>query len=124
MMDPLSEHLLSLTRRHFFRQAGLGAAALWTLLQGETPARAEAPAGLPHFAPRAKRVIYLSQSGAPSQLALFDHKPRLAELRGKELPDSIRRGQRLTGMPATQESSPLAPSQFRFARHGKCGAWV
>ncbi len=122
-MNPLLDYHLNLTRRHFFQQAGVGAAALWTLLQGDSPVRAEG-AGLPHFAPKAKRVIYLFQSGAPSQLDLFDHKPRLAEMRGKELPDSVRRGQRLTGMTATQDSFPLAPSLFRFDRHGKSGAWV
>jgi hypothetical protein len=81
-------------------------------------------AGLPHFAPRAKRVIYLFQSGAPSQMDLFDYKPRLRDLGGTELPDSIRQGQRLTGMTATQESFPVAPSMFAFARHGRAGAWV
>jgi hypothetical protein len=123
-MNPLSEYLLRQTRRHFFHRAGVGAAALWSLLQSGSIAAAESAPALPHFPPRAKRVIYLFQSGAPSQLDLFDHKPRLAEMRGKELPDSIRKGQRLTGMTATQESFPLAPSLFRFARHGKCGAWV
>src|SRR5439155_935733 len=120
-----------INRRLFLTRSGvrLGALALGSLL-GSDRARGAATAAqgglpeLPHFAPRAKRVIYLFQSGAPSQLDLFDHKPRLAEMRGKELPDSIRRGQRLTGMTATQESFPLAPSLFRFARHGKCGAWV
>jgi hypothetical protein len=121
-MNPLCEHQLGLTRRQLLGRAGLGATALWTLLNQET-VQAE-PSGLPHFAPRARRVIYLFQSGAPSQLDLFDHKPGLAELRGKELPDSVRRGQRLTGMTATQDSFPLAPSLFHFARHGKCGAWV
>ncbi len=123
-MNPLLDHHLALTRRHFFQRAGVGAAALWTLLQGETAANAEASAGLPHFAPRAKRIIYLFQSGAPSQLDLFDHKPGLTAMGGKELPDSVRRGQRLTGMTSTQANFPLAPSLFRFARHGKSGAWV
>src|SRR5262249_48956944 len=80
--------------------------------------------GLPHFLPKARRVIYLFQSGAPSQLDLFDPKPRLHALRGTELPDSVRMGQRLTGMTATQESFPVAPSKFRFTRHGRSGAWV
>ncbi len=79
---------------------------------------------MPHFLPRAKRIIYLFQSGAPSQMDLFDYKPKLADLRGTELPDSIRQGQRLTGMTATQASFPTAPSKFRFAQHGKSGAWV
>src|SRR5262249_28652274 len=80
--------------------------------------------GLPHFPAKAKRVIYLFQSGAPSQMDLFDYKPRLNDLRGAELPDSIRMGQRLTGMTSRQESFPVAPSKFAFARHGKSGAWV
>jgi hypothetical protein len=80
--------------------------------------------GFPNFAPRAKRVIYLFQSGAPSQMDLFDYKPELAERRASELPDSIRMGQRLTGMTSTQASFPVAPSIFKFAQHGQCGAWV
>jgi len=121
-MHPLAEHRLELTRRTFLGR-GLGAVALASLL-GEG-AGANAPAGeLPHFAPRAKRVIYLFQSGAPSQMDLFDYKPRLRELRGRELPASVRMGQRLTGMTATQESFPIAPSIYGFARHGRSGAWV
>src|SRR5262244_3755637 len=76
------------------------------------------------FAPTAKRVIYLFQSGAPSQIDLFDYKPALEALRAKELPDSVRQGQRLTGMTATQTSFPVAPSLFRFAQHGQSRAWV
>ncbi|HZY90307.1 MAG TPA: DUF1501 domain-containing protein, partial [Gemmataceae bacterium] len=116
-----------MTRRHFLGRAGagVGLAALAHLLADDLRAApAGALPGLPHHRPRAKRVIYLFQSGAPSQLDLFDHKPALADLRGKELPDSVRRGQRLTGMTATQDSFPVAPSRFRFARHGNSGAWV
>jgi hypothetical protein len=80
--------------------------------------------GLPHFKAKAKRIIYLFQSGAPSQMDLFDHKPKLAGLHSKELPDSIRKGQRLTGMTATQSSFPVAPSKFKFAQHGDSGAWL
>src|SRR5438309_4218957 len=76
------------------------------------------------FAPTAKRVIYLFQSGAPSQMDLFDYKPGLERFRGAELPDSVRKGQRLTGMTATQVSFPVAPSRFKFARQGKSGAWL
>jgi hypothetical protein len=119
-----------MTRRHLLGGAGssLGLAALATLL-GERAAAEDAKAtggldGLPHFAPKAKRVIYLFQSGAPSQMDLFDQKPGLAERRGTELPDSVRRGQRLTGMTATQASFPVAPSKFHFAQHGQSGAWV
>ena len=122
-MDPLL-----VTRRHFFSRSscGLGIAALATLLKEDLPA-AESTGGLPglpHFAPKAKRVIYLFQSGAPSQMDLFDYKATLDGIRGTELPDSIRKGQRLTGMTATQSSFPVAPSIFKFARHGQSGAWV
>jgi hypothetical protein len=129
-MDPRLETPLLLTRRHFFGRSatGIGVAALASLLQrdlsAQQPRRAEVPPTLPHFRPTAKRVIYLFQSGAPSQLDLFDYKPRLLALRATELPDSIRMGQRLTGMTATQDSFPVAPSMFRFARHGRSGAWV
>ncbi|MEZ6053665.1 MAG: DUF1501 domain-containing protein [Planctomycetaceae bacterium] len=76
------------------------------------------------FAPKAKRVIYLFQSGAPSQIDLYDEKPGLRELQGTELPDSIRQGQRLTGMTATQESFPIAMSKYKFKRHGESGASI
>jgi hypothetical protein len=100
---------------------GIGAAALGTLFTES--ASAAAANGL-HFAAKAKRVIFLFQSGAPSQLDLFDYKPKLADLRATELPDSIRQGQRLTGMTSRQASFPVAPSIFRFQQHGQCGAWV
>ena len=112
-------------RRAFLGRSALGLAALATLFHEEGRAAAEpGQPGLPHFPPKAKRVIYLFQSGAPSQIDLFDHKPKLEEKRGEELPESIRRGQRLTGMTSRQESFPVAPSRFRFARHGQSGAWV
>ena len=79
--------------------------------------------GLPHFAPKAKRVIYLFQSGAPSQMDLFDYKPLLNKLNGQQLPDHVRGGQRLTGMTSQQASIPLAGSIFEFKQHGKSGAW-
>jgi hypothetical protein len=134
-MHPLCEHQLLLTRRHFFGRAatGIGVAALATLLHDDLFAAAPPVKGaestgglpgLPHFKPRARRVIYLFQSGAPSQMDLFDHKPKLDGLRGRELPDSVRKGQRLTGMTATQTSFPVAPTKFKFARHGKSGAWL
>src|SRR6516162_3073127 len=120
-MYPLLESHLLLTRRHFFGRSatGIGLAALASLLSADLPAaEPRTPSGglpgLPHFKPRAKRVIYLFQSGAPSQMDLFDHKPKLADLRGKDLPDSVRRGQRLTGMTATQDRFPVAPSLFKF----------
>jgi Protein of unknown function (DUF1501) len=77
----------------------------------------------PNFAPKAKRVIYLFQSGAPSQMDLFDYKPMLNKLHGEQLPESVRDGQRLTGMTAQQSSIPLAGSAFQFKQHGQSGAW-
>jgi len=105
--------------------AGLGTIALADLLASDLNAeKIVSTARLPQFTPRARRVIYLFQSGAPSQIDLFDEKPRLPGRSGQELPDSIRRGQRLTGMTAGQTSHPVAPSKFRFRRHGESGASV
>src|SRR5262249_42190399 len=123
---------MDLTRRQFLGQTGIGigAAALAELLQGDLLAQsADASAtgglaGLPHFAPKAKRVIYMFQSGAPSQLDLFDYKPGLVMRHGTDLPDSIRNGQRLTAMTAGQTSFPVAESIFKFAQHGQSGAWL
>jgi uncharacterized protein (DUF1501 family) len=124
---------LAQTRRQFFGRAatGIGAAALASLLNdGASAATNEPHIGTPgvlkkpHVKPRAKRVIYLFMQGGPSQMDLFDHKPALANRHGDELPDSVRMGQRLTGMSLKQSGLPLAPSPFKFARHGKCGAWV
>src|SRR6266511_1743562 len=125
-MDPLRETKLLMTRRHFFGRfgAGVGVAALASLLEESGLAQQTGLPGLPHFAPKAKRVIYLYQSGAPSQLDLFDLKPQLEKYRGQNLPDSVRRGQRLTGMTAYQSSFPTAPSVFKFERHGRSGAWL
>jgi len=122
-LKPLLPDDLTLTRRQVFGLAtgGIGLAALSSLL--ESGSTAAEPQGLPHFPPRAKRVIWLFQSGAPSQLDLFDPKPNLRDLRGEELPDSIRKGQRLTGMTSRQSSFPVAPSRFKFARHGQSGTW-
>jgi len=113
-----------LTRRYFFGKSatGLGAAALLSLLHADEPTGAMP--GIPHFPPTAKRVIYLFQSGAPSQMDLFDYKPRLRDLARTELPDSIRSGQRLTGMTSGQTSFPVAPSIFPFQQHGASGAWL
>ena len=136
-MGPLDEHGLLMTRRHFFSRnaAGIGTAVLASLLGKDLkadeiaqPAAGDRPfpalPGFPNFAPKAKRVIYLFQSGGPSQMDLFDYKPALKDKRGEQLPDSIRKGQRLTGMTATQDRLPVAPSIFKFAQHGKSGAWV
>src|SRR5947209_16007381 len=105
-----------LTRRHFFGRTatGIGVAALASLLNR---ANAEAP----QFAPKAKRVIYLFMSGGPSHIDLFDYKPKLQELNGKELPASVPMGQRVTGMTAGQARFPCAAPQFKFARHGRSG---
>ena len=118
----MNPHLL--TRRYFFGKAaaGLGTAALASLLQADESGAAMP--GIPHFPPTAKRVIYLFQSGAPSQMDLFDYKPRLRDLAKTELPDSIRGGQRLTGMTSGQTSFPVAPSIFPFQQYGNSGAWV
>ncbi|HZZ77778.1 MAG TPA: DUF1501 domain-containing protein [Gemmataceae bacterium] len=112
------------SRRQFLQGTGLGlgSIALASLLADD--ARGDGLPGLPHFAAKAKRVIYLFQSGAPSQMDLFDYKPRLRDMRGVDLPDSVRRGQRLTGMTATQERFPIAPSMYRFRQHGQSGAWI
>jgi hypothetical protein len=125
-MDPRLEHGGLLTRRHFFSltSTGIGTAVLASLFNGRLRGESGGLEGLPHFAPKAKRVIYLFQSGAPSQMELFDYKPKLREQLGVELPDSVRKGQRLTGMTATQASFPLVPSMFEFSRHGESGAWV
>jgi hypothetical protein len=121
----MRELIQTMTRRHLFGRAarGLGAAALGSLLADDARASGAMP-GLPHFAPKAKRVIYLFQSGGPSQMETFDYKPRLVDKYKTELPDSIRMGQRLTGMSATQSTFPVVPSRFKFAQYGQNGAWV
>jgi hypothetical protein len=123
-MNPLRERELMLTRRQLFGRAatGIGTAALTSLLAPGAFAAKGQP-GFPNFAPKAKRVIYLHQSGAPSQMDLFDPKPGLTKHYGEDLPDSIRQGQRLTGMTSGQKRFPVAPSVYRFAQHGKGGAW-
>ena len=115
-----------ITRRHFFRgsSGALGATALATLLRRESQGAMDQAIGSPHFAPKAKRVIYLFQSGGPSQLEMLDYKPELARLHGSELPDSIRHGQRLTGMTSGQKSFPVIAPKFKFAQHGASGAWM
>ena len=105
---------------------GLGGLALSDLLRGERRVHAGIGGALPatHHIPKAKRVIYLFQSGGPSQLETFDYKPLLNERHGQQLPDSVRQGQRLTGMSGNQASLPLAGSMFKFAQHGQGGAWI
>ena len=114
-----------MSRRQMLSRFGMGLGAI-ALGELESPlgAASTGPAlpGL-HLAPKAKRVIYLFQSGAPSQIDLFDHKPLLNELHGTELPEEVRRGQRLTGMSGNQASLPLAGSPYKFAPHGESGTW-
>ncbi len=121
---------LSMSRRECLNRLalGIGGIALAQLLQRDTEAATSAPAepglpGLPHFPAKAKRIIYLFQSGGPSQLDLMDPKPLLNQRHGEQLPDSVRGSQRLTGMSGNQSSIPIAGSPFRFARHGQSGAW-
>ncbi len=125
-MNPIDRHRLQLTRRLFFGRAsqGVGMAALASLLGKDARAENGGLEGLPHFAPKAKRVIYLFQSGGPAQMDLFDYKPALEKYHDQELPDSIRQGQRLTGMTAKQARFPVARSHFEFKQHGKSGAWI
>src|SRR5262245_7669777 len=118
MMNPMTASQSLHTRRGFLGRT-VGVAALASLFGDDAALGADN-----HFRPTAKRVIYLFQSGAPSQIDLFDHKPKLKDLFAKELPDTVRRGQRLTGMTATQDSFPVAPSKYTFAQHGKSGAWL
>jgi hypothetical protein len=116
-----------MTRRHFFGRtaAGIGIAALASLFTTEAEGEPLGGLpGLPHFPPKARRVIYLFQSGGPSQMELFDYKPKLKEFAGTDLPDSVRMGQRLTGMSATQSKLPVVPSRFAFRQHGESGAWI
>ncbi len=123
-MSLLKETAALATRRHFFGRmaTGIGIPALASLLHANTVAHPPLP-GLPHHAPKAKRIIYLHQSGAPSQMDLFDPKPQLKSRFAEDLPDSIRKGQRLTGMTSGQKSFPVAPSKFHFAQHGQSGTW-
>ena len=120
----------AVNRRLFLRHSAtsVGAAALTALLHGEASAvEAKAHAalpGFPNFAPKAKRIIYLFQSGAPSQMDLFDPKPEMEKRRGEDLPESIRKGQRLTTMTSGQAKFPVAPSIFKFAQHGQSGMWM
>jgi hypothetical protein len=117
---------LALTRRHFLSGAslGLGGLALASLLPREARAAEAGVLGAPHVPAKAKRVIYLFQSGGPAQQDLFDYKPLLNEKNGEQLPEHVRGGQRLTGMSVNQASIPLAGSAFKFARHGKGGVWL
>lgn len=136
-MDPLFTHQINQTRRQFFGHTGLrlGGLALAQLL-GSTISRAETPGGLltgrvhpaldglPHFAGKAKAIIYLHMNGGPSQLDLWDYKPEMHKFFDLELPATVRGEQRITGMTSGQTRLPVAPSIFKFAQHGMCGRWV
>lgn len=127
----MQEHIQAMTRRHFFRRSafGLGSAALASLLPQSTHAAAPVAAtgglpSLPHFAPKAKRAIYLFMNEGPSQMDLWDYKPKMADLFDKDLPESVRAGQRLTTMTSGQSRFPLAPSKYQFSQQGKSGIWI
>ncbi len=135
-MDPRLEYELLQTRRQFFGHTGLrlgglalGAAGLARMETGlraaEQEPRVHPPLpGLPHFAAKAKAIIYLHMNGGPSQIDTWDYKAALAEQFDKDLPDSIRQGQRITTMTSGQKRLPVAPSKFKFTQHGQCGRWV
>ena len=134
-MDTFHEWLRLESRRQFLGRGvnAVGWAALASLLANESSAADLAQglktglgAALPqtHFAPKAKNVIYLHMVGGPPQMDLYDYKPKMKEQYDKDLPDSIRRGQRLTTMTSGQARFPVAPSKYKFAQHGKSGMWV
>ena len=130
-MNPLlREAELIETRRHFFGRSatGIGTAALASLanpeLFADQPQTQLGAMGATHFAPKAKRVIYLFMSGAPSQLDMWDYKPKMLDWYDKDLPESVRNGQRITTMTSGQKRFPIAPSRFKFNQHGDHGAWV
>ena len=132
-MDPVTQSKLIENRRQFFGRSttGIGSLALASLLNpgllaatGNNDKSQNGLAGIPHFAPRAKRVIYLLQSGAPSQMELLDYKPTLKDRHGQELPETIRQGQRLTGMTSGQKSFPIVNPPFKFQQHGESGTWI
>ncbi|WP_235296335.1 DUF1501 domain-containing protein [Portibacter marinus] len=126
-MERLNDMVSAMNRRVFLKNSlySLGGTALASMFGGNLLHNMGGnEMGLPHFAPKAKRVIFLFQSGAPSQLELFDHKPKLKEMFGQELPASIRGDQRVTGMTANQKSFPLAMGDFTFDQYGESGAWL
>lgn len=127
-MNPIEQRKQLLTRRSFLGLSStcLGAAALNSLLnESAIGQNSGAPlSGMPHFAPKAKRVIYLFQSGGPSQHELWDYKPKLMDMVGNDLPPSVRGNQRVTAMTSGQLSFPIVPSLYKFDQHGESGAWV
>ena len=134
-MNPYEEAVIRETRRQFFSRTarGLGVAALASMFGFDERLHASGPApdkyigglsNLPHFAPKAKRAVYMHMLGGPPQQDLFDYKPGLKDWYDKDLPDSIRQGQRLTTMSSGQARFPVAPSIYKFSQHGQSGAWV
>ncbi len=125
-MNPWMEFQQSINRRALLQHSAsaIGTAALAGLFARETRAQEAATVQLTHFAPKAKRIVYLFQSGGPSHLELLDYKPKLKELHGTELPDSIRQGQRLTGMTSGQKSFPVVAPKFAFQQAGQNGTWI
>ena len=120
------ETRMMLNRRQFFGRGGsiVGAAALGSLLGNQPATAAAAGLSAPHFPAKAKNVIYLHMVGGPSQIDLYDHKPKMVEMFDKDLPDSVRNGQRLTGMTSGQARFPVAPSKWKFSPAGQCGLWM
>jgi uncharacterized protein (DUF1501 family) len=123
----------SIARRQFFEGAGLrlGGLAMAAVLGNQVRGDSQSPSrvhpalpGLPHFPPKAKSIIYLHMNGGPSQIDLWDYKPGLVDQFDKDLPDSIRQGQRITTMTSGQARLPVAPSKFKFSQYGQCGRWV
>jgi hypothetical protein len=128
-VDPLSANHLHVTRREFFGRGacGLGTAALATLLGGDSRAAGQrfgGLPGLPHFAPKAKRVIYLFMNGAPTHVELFDYKPKLKEMHGKPVPESYFAGKRFSTMTGSAKGKLMLAPVEPFVQHGKSGAWV
>ncbi len=135
-MNQFQQHLKQLSRREFLSKSslGLGTLSLATLIHGCGPTNLSGSKSLDsvnsptlqvkHFAPKVNRIIYLFQSGAPSQIELFDNKPLLRKMFGEELPASVRMGQRLTGMTSGQKSFPMAGSYFNFSQRGQSGTWI
>ncbi|MHA8052753.1 DUF1501 domain-containing protein [Aquirufa sp. Wall-65K1] len=131
MENEFFKNRLNITRRHFFGKAaaGIGGLALGSLLipkiwKGDGTDPSSSPLGIAQYAPKAKRIIYLCQNGAPSQYETFDYKPLLNKMMGQDLPESIRGGQRLTGMTASQTKFPLMGSYYNFRQHGQSGAYI
>ena len=127
-MNLTDEFVRNLTRRYFLSRGShlLGGASLATLLAGQNALanNASSPVGMTHFPPKAKHIIYLHMVGGPSQLDLYDYKPQMQEWYDKDLPESVRNGQRLTTMTSGQKRFPIAPSKYKFEQRGECGMWM